>query len=1285
MTPIAGTALPLTEAQLGLWYAARLDRTNPLFNTAQYAEIAGPLDIERFRQAVDTTMAEAEALALRVLETDGEPRQEIDSAWSPRLRIIDLGGHEEAFAAALAAIRADAETPLDPTLHPLAAQRLYVLSPTRCIWYQRLHHLIIDGFGTTLLNQRIAALYARPGSGEKLAPLANVLAEDAAYRQSATRADDARYWHDALTGLPESVGMVSETAGSDAGVHRAGLTLTAGQAGALENLANGAGISWPDALTALAGIYAQRFAEGEDVVLGVPYMGRFGSAAARVPAMVMNVLPLWLRPDPAQSLAAFIAASAAQLATMRHHGRYRGEQIRRDLGRVGGGRRLYGPLLNVLPFDRPLTLAGLDVATTILSTGPVDDITFTFRGDPRSGLRLEVDANAALHTVAATQAHAERLAAFIENAATASAPADIPTVTPAEAQRLVAMGRGPVRTLPETTLTALIVEQMAATPADPAVVFEEQNLSYADLDRRSAALAGRLRQLGVERESLVAVALPRSPELVVALVAILRAGGAYLPLDPEHPPERLARLAATARPLLALAESPIASLPLLPPRDWPTTGAAPEHQGQPADAAYVIYTSGSTGAPKGVVIEHRAIVNRLLWMQAHYHFDASDRVLQKTPATFDVSVWEFFLPLIVGGTLVVAPPGAHRDPAAITALVRRHRITALHFVPSMLGTFLAEPSAENLAPKRVFCSGEALSAELRDRFHQLIVAELHNLYGPTEAAVDVSYWPAARNDKSSPLPIGFPVWNTAMHVLDRQGRPVPLGVTGHLHLGGVQLARHYLGRPDLTAERFRSSPFVPGERLYDTGDLARRRPDGAVLYLGRADQQVKLRGLRIEPGEIEATALDSRLVAEARVLLQENAQGRGQLVAYVVPGPGFTEARLHRHFAEHLPDYMVPAAIVPLVSLPLTANGKLDRAALPAPRFTAAPSRPPAGSTEQLLARLFAETLGLETPPGADADFFALGGDSLAAVSLLLGVRAHLGEDPGLGALFAHPTIAGLAALLERQDAAPASGLGPTIVLGHGDMQVPPVFAIHPAGGLAWCYRTLAQHLGPARGVIGLQAPALDPAAPLPDSLQALAADYAGRISALDTPGPIHLLGWSVGGLIAQAMAVHLAEQGREIGLVALLDAYPAECWRAEPEPDPVAALRALLALAGCDPIAHPELTTRAAIVAFLRTGNSPLAALPEAALDGVIRVVTQTNFLVRNHYHHRYNGTLTHVRAALDHQGRSLHPEQWTPHAAALDRIDVPFLHAQLTGAAATAALAPQLVRRLDAIDRKG
>ncbi len=1285
---------PLTEAQTGLWYSERLDPGNPIFNTGQYVVLRGPLDLDAFRAAVDGVGEEAEALSLRIGEGPDGPVQRLDPALRPRLQVVDVSASGEPEAEALAAIRADMETPVDHARAPLAAQHLYRLGPDHHIWAQRVHHLANDGYGMVLLTSRVSELYAAAtggagtsaARGRPLGQLAAVWAEDAAYRASPDRAADAAWWRAAMAGADELVGMAPGRAVSAHRFLRTQRQMQADTRAALIALSRRIRCNWPDVLTALVSAYCRRFTGTVEIVVGVPHMGRFGSASARVPAMVMNVLPIRIAPDESAPLEDYLAEVAATLVEARRHGRYRSEQLRRDLGLLGGSRRLYGPLVNVQPYDRPPRFHGLESSLHVTGTGPVEDISFTFRGDAENSLTLEVDANPGLYDEAGIAAHAVRLEAFLAAAVSAARLADVPTATPEETRRELESFNATAHPVEDTTLTALVERAMAATPGAEALRFGADSLDYAALDQRSAALAQVLRARGAGADSIVAVALPRSVELVVALVAVIRAGAAWLPLDPEHPPARIATILESARPVCVLAEGDRDGLyaeRLLAPADWPlaaSAAAGPAPVPAPADAAYLIYTSGSTGAPKGVLVEHRAIVNRLLWMQAHYAIGPADRILQKTPATFDVSVWEFFLPLISGATLVVAPPGAHRDPAAIAALVRAHGITALHFVPSMLSAFLDAPDAVGLSVSRVFCSGEELPAALRDRFHRIVSAELHNLYGPTEAAVDVSFWPAGATDRAQPVPIGFPVWNTRLLVLDEQLRPVPPGVAGHLHIGGVQLARGYLGRPDLTAERFIADPFHPGERLYRTGDLARRRADGAIVFLGRSDHQVKIRGLRIELGEIEAAIAATGLAGSSAVI----ADG-GRIIAYVVPAAGADAlAGLRPALAARLPEYMLPAAIVPLEALPVTANGKLDRKALPAPEFAGtggadAPAPAPATPTGRTLAVLYQEVLGRDAPVGATDDFFALGGDSLSAVRLMLRIREHFGTDPGLAALFEQPELSALARRIDAGGAAGGGDLGPLITLARGDEGLAPLFVVHPAGGLCWGYRTLATSLAPRRTVHGLQAPALDPDASAPESISALADDYARRILEVAPDGPCNLVGWSVGGIIAQAIAVSLQRAGRPVGLVAMLDSYPADCWRDEPEPSKSDALRALLAIAGYDPAAYPGLRTQSEITAFLRAGDSPLGNLPPTVLEGVIRVVLDTNRLVRGHRHERYEGVLTHVRAGLDHKARpQLNAGRWAPYAAGLDRIEVPFLHPQLTGPAASALIAPRLSERM-------
>ncbi|HEL3169898.1 TPA: enterobactin synthase subunit F [Stenotrophomonas maltophilia] len=1279
---VLATPVALTEAQAGLWFAQRLAPDNPSFNTAHAVWIDGPLDVAAFVVAADQAAGEAQAFALRFAEgADGQPLQWHDPAHVPLLSLRDISVEAEPASAARALMQADRLSAVDPTRDRISQQVLFDLGGQRWVWYLRVHHLAADGYGMALFTDRVCALYAGR-AGEALPGLAGVLADDAAYRADPRRTQAGQWWREQMQGAPAGAGLAGTLAASDDALRWVQPLDAAFREQLLQASVRWLQ-PWPDVLAALSAEYLRRMSAADEVVLGVPYMGRLGNASARVPAMVMNVLPLRVAAGEG-SAEAFTRALGRQLSQGRKHGRYRGEQLRRDLGLVGAQQRLHGPLVNVQPFYKPLALNGVRATLEVLCTGPVDDLTLGFRGDGQHLLDLEIEANPALYSREDVEAHATRLLHFVSAALEAGDIAAVPLATVAEAQQVVHGFNATAHALPQTTLVELLQQGMDRDPHAPALVFGDTTLDYATLEARSFALAAQLRAMAVGPGSVVAVALPRSLELVIALVAVLRAGAAYLPLDLAHPDERLARILASAQPACVLAAAEVSArmdgVPVLALDQWTALSfAAPWADPAPSDAAYVIYTSGSTGEPKGVVIEHRAIVNRLLWMREHYGIRSDDRVLQKTPATFDVSVWEFFLPLLCGATLVVAGPDAHRDPTELARLIRAHAITTAHFVPSMLDAFLAAPASEGLQLRRVFTSGEALDASLRDRFHGRVQAELHNLYGPTEAAVDVSYWPASAQDRSRPVPIGFPVWNTRLYVLDARMQPLPVGVPGDLYLGGVQLARGYLGRDDLTAERFLADPFLPGERIYRTGDVARWRSDGAVEYLGRSDHQVKLRGLRIELGEIEAALRELPGMDRVEVLLRQDAPGDARLVAYV-PSALADAATLRSHLATRVPDYMVPSAFVGVEYWPVTANGKLDRNALPKPPQQEAGGLLPRTPLEQELAALFAQALGRETPVAVDADFFSLGGDSLSAVHLLLAIEQRWRCDLGLGALFAQPTVAALATRIAEPPALADHALGPVISLAAADADGPtPLFVLHPAGGIAWNYRTLARALQPARPVYGLQSPALDPKQPLPSSIEAMANDYVQRVVTLQPKGPVHLLGWSVGGILAQAMAVRLHEIGREVGELVLLDAYPSECWRAEPEPDAIAALRALLAIAGHDPEAHPELDSRERILGFLRRGGSALGSLPDVVLDGVVRAVTGTNRLIREHIHQPFDGTLVHVRAGRDHQARpQLQSALWRTHARRVQALELPFLHAELTGRDAVAQLAPWLSARL-------
>jgi amino acid adenylation domain-containing protein len=699
----------------------------------------------------------------------------------------------------------------------------------------------------------------------------------------------------------------------------------------------------------------------------------------------------------------------------------------------------------------------------------------------------------------------------------------------------------------------LVAAQAERTPNATAVSDSRGGLSYAALSDRSGRLARHLRLLDVGPDVLVGVCLRRSIDMVVALLAVLKAGGACVPLEPDHPRDRLALMLDDAHPEVIITTGELCEI--LPPHgsrvvrvdaeqpQWMSRQPVQRGGAGPTDLAYVLYTSGSTGRPKGVMLEHRAIVNQLVWTVASFGLGSDDRVLQKTPFGFDVSLLELFCPLISGATVVLLEPGTQVDPRRVAATIEAERITALHFCPSMLAEFLATVGAQGCDTVRlVAASGEALSAALVRRFAQSFgpAVELRNLYGPTEASVHVTSW---RCDPADPVvPIGRPVANTQIHVLDESLRPVPVGEPGELCIGGVGLARGYLNQPELTAVRFVADPFRAGERIYRTGDVARHRTDGALEYLGRQDDQVKIRGNRVEPGEIEAALLSHPAVRHAVVVPHRDAQDAPRLVAYVVaadgrPAPAWTE--LVAHLVPRLPAVMIPAAFAQLDAIPLTPNGKLDRRALPAPESTPLPTArflAPRSETEQRLARCWARALGVDRV-GVDDGFFELGGNSLLAVRLLADVERDFGVSVDIAAMFeADLTIAGMAALVDGTRQPPTGATDGSSVPRTTAATRPPLFFVHPGESATLTLRHFTPALGPQQPIVVLlperRGARFDPSR----SLEDLAAVMLATMRKTQPAGPYHLAGFSLGGLLAYEMAGQLRASGEDVAWLGLLD-----------------------------------------------------------------------------------------------------------------------------------------------------
>ncbi|WP_329537948.1 amino acid adenylation domain-containing protein (plasmid) [Streptomyces sp. NBC_01450] len=1035
------TRLPLTSAQRGIWTAQMMDPGNPRYHCASYLEIRGHVDAALLGRAVCTALEEAETLRVRfeLLEgpDDGDaPVQVVTEGADGCLEFLDVSDAAEPRTTAVDWMRADLSRPVELTRGPLVRHVLIRESANSTLLYLRYHHILMDGLGQSIHLRRVAELYTAyaartdPAASRTLS-LRDLVDADLAYAESAAHRRDRAYWRERFRQCPEPVSLGQRTTAQARGLLRHTTDLPEADVARLRTVADELGVRTSAVLVAAVAAYQCRITSAPRTLLRIPLPARPFAAAVTTPAMWANEVPVPFEAPRTDTFAELVARTAGELGRTLRHQRLRGEELWREVLRDGPRGRPGGTTVNVVTFDSDLVFAGLPSIAHHVSSGPVDDLQLDFFCDPRTTrVRLNVDANPQCHDVGAPATHSRRLLALLRHALREPrlTLGGLTVMDDAERAHVLARSAPRVRDYDlGTPLSGLVEAQAARTPDAVAAEVSGASLTYGELVGRARRLAALLGERGVARGSVVGVCQERSLDLVVSLLGVLMSGAAYLPLDPELPAARLEFQVADAGVRTVLSCSRLADRvrgteaevvavdEVLPLRPAAAPGALPDVR--PTDIAYVIYTSGSTGAPKGVAVPHRGVVNRLLWMQEEYRLTAADRVLQKTPFTFDVSVWEFFWPLIAGARLHLAAPGAHRDPRALAAAMREHRVSTAHFVPPMLDLFLAEDTSAKLPDlRRVLCSGEALRPETVASFLARYgsgdeAPALFNLYGPTEASIDVTHWRCGTRDTLGPVPIGRAVANTSLYVLEPGGELLPHGAVGELYIGGVQVAAGYLGRPEQTAEKFVPDPFGPeGGVLYRTGDLAVLRADGVLEYRGRIDHQVKLHGFRIEPGEIESALLALDGVEAAVVTAPRLGDGGRRLLAHVV-APQVTPEELTQALAARLPAYMVPSAVVPLEALPLLPNGKVDRHSLPAPAADPLPS--PGGepgiadAVEQLVHNAFAEALDVA---GVDPDvsFFALGGDSLTSIRMRTRLE-RCGRTFTLQDLYDAPTVRALA------------------------------------------------------------------------------------------------------------------------------------------------------------------------------------------------------------------------------------------------------------------------------------
>lgn len=1088
-----------------------------------------------------------------------------------------------------------------------------------------------------------------------------------------------------------------------------------------------------------------------------------GTVSAQTGCTAVNVLPVQVAATG--PIAESLHSVKEQYARNAEHPLARQEDLERTARNAQS--RLFGAQINVVPFDAVLPLAApsKDESGTVqpvptarihnISAGPVADATFTLRGMPGRGnsISCEIDMNPALYTAEELERHAARLSEWLpayaaeaqregaslnnlglateaELATLRELTAPALTEHPMEYKTLLDRFRDAVAAHPQAlaVLDSAPAPGEVLTPESERAYAFDRALTYAELDERARALAAQLLDWGVRPSDAVGLRVHRGAEQYVALYALLYAGATYVPVLPDLPAERVGVMMEDAECSLLLhgpglqplsaeelnpqepqrhANLPQHTLPQLTIEEPVQAPAAEELPGVKTsldEDAYVLFTSGSTGRPKGVAISHRAIDNRLRWQQHQIPVGEGDRVLHKTPISFDVHVWELYWPLAEGAAVVIAAPEGHRDPAYLARVIAEQSVTAVHFVPTMLSALTSSPAARRILadagfgqgreqPLRyVVCSGEALQKDQVQAAGEVLGVYPLNLYGPTEAAVDVTFWETSTDPQRESVPIGEPVWNTGTLILDPTGHPVPVGVTGELHLSGVQLARGYKNNPQATAAAFvEQAPagalaLLNGEsqRLYRTGDLAcwEILSDGRAVigYRGRTDYQIKVRGQRLELGDIEM-ALAAVEGVSASVALLYRGLREPALAAVLEVGdvPAERAEQLveaaREHCAQVLPDYMVPTLWHTLPALPVSPSGKADRKLLASLDLTPQTSdaEGPHGLLEQQLCSIIAGVLGRERF-GVDEDFFASGGHSLAALEVIAAVEEQLGLSVSIGALFAHPTVQALAASIAGERGEGAE-FAPVLPLreqptAHDATDAPaPLFILPPAGGLGWCYAGYLSHLPAQQGVYAVQAEAFsDPQAGFASSLQELAEGYLAQIEKTlaerSLPRRFALMGWSVGGTAAVQVAALAQAAGAQVERVILLDAYPSEQWQGVPAPDEQESFRALLRMGGLPEPAAGEQLDLPGTLELLQRAGSAMGYLPEEKLGVCLGSMRASAALMRGAEQAFFDGDVLLVGVPHEDQPY-LDAAGWAAHASSFRSVLLEGTHPDLVNPA--------------------
>ncbi|MGW1893521.1 amino acid adenylation domain-containing protein [Streptomyces sp. NPDC002004] len=1155
--------LPLTDGQAGIWYGQQLDDSKLAHTITEFLDIVGPVLPEALQEAVCRTVREAEALCISCGEDADGPWQQVETGVEVAVPLVDFSSETEPWETAQRWMSERVNSPLDSTVGDIQRHAILRVSPERHIWFWQLHHIAADGMSTQFIARRAAGVYDalisdRTVSVTPFGSLHSLVEENQRYRSSAEFTDDRRYWLNEFAEVERVVGL------ADGSLLPAGVPLRetwyadAELETLLHDFSRAHEVKWPHVVIAAFSAYVSRLTGSVETIVGLPVANRHAGAAVTTPGMVSNVVPLRLNISRSMSFAELLEQVSEKIGETRAHRRYRFEDIRREIGDKDGSARVFGPIVNVLALDSELTFGGCPARHQNLTPGPIEDFMLGVYLTPQR-MSFTIDANAALYSAEDLENHRSRFDAFLRQVVRdAGRPlGDVDIISAAERRRFLAMR--PRRSVavddqPRTLVEAFEI-QVIKTPDAPAVKYGTSTLSYGELNAQANRLARLLVEHGAGPERLVAVSMPQGVHLVVALLAVLKSGAAYLPVDPDYPQDRIDFLLQDAEPLLLVTMSGVAAT--FPQADGlaimldaastqqrlaglPQDDLRPEermHSLSQDNAAYVIYTSGSTGRPKGAVVPHRNVLSLFAGARELFDFRADDVWTMAHSYSFDFSVWELWGALLHGASLIVVPAATRRSPDEFIRLLVTEHVSVLSQTPSAFYQLLQsdrdDPEAGgHLALRYVVFGGEALDLGRLEEWYELHADDapvLVNMYGITETTVHASHMALDRSLRPSRVGslIGQALPGLALYLLDDNLRPVPPGVTGEIYVAGDQVARGYMDRPGLTSCRFVADPFgPPGSRMYRSGDLARRQADGLLQYRGRADDQVKIRGYRIELGEVEAELRACPGVTAARAVVRTDSVGDHALIAYAVLADtsGTDPADLRTRLARRLPPHMVPAAIVAIDEIPLTANGKLDRRALPDPVYLRAPQNTAEASPlERDVIYAFSHALGV-SDISTDDNFFDLGGDSFKAVRLARG----LGQGISVLDVFQNPTPGKLALRILESGHADEEQLILKCLKSEENADFKLV-CIPYGGGTAAAYRNLAAELAPDVEIWAAALPGHDPTQSgqallaLDDSADAIADEICRSMS-----GPFALYGHCAGSALAVAVAQRLEREGRK-------------------------------------------------------------------------------------------------------------------------------------------------------------